>query len=279
MEYNARVRGGKISPLHLAEVRSQIDANLAAQGIEPLDSLEQSVSHPVGGKSAQAVDQELGFLPFEQEMEGLSRLDAKLSMNGGLPADPRHRDVEHDKHYADLTPRELERKTEFENPQSQHNWLKTHTKVLGNEEGDETESLASHDLGGGGGSSTKPAKGRKAAGKGSLAKQVGDRAVEKAREGSQAFSNDEDELASDVGLGGANAGASGKKKARDPDGTYRVKGAKAGAAKGKRKRSGEDMPSGGAGGAGKRAKVEGAGPGTSGSANGTNASTMGMSAE
>lgn len=241
------VRSGKIPPLDLVEVRSQIDAKLAKQDLEPLDSLEKSVSRPVAIESCKDVEQDLAFMPFEQEMEYLARLDAKLSSNGGLRVDPRNRDVEQEKHYADLTPRELERKTEFENPQSQHNWLKTHTKVLGNDgDGDDTESIASHDP------AIKPSNKRKSAGKGSLAKQVGDRAVERAREGSTAFSNDEDELALDAGFGAA--GGSGKKRTRDPDGTYRVKGAKSGV-RGKRKRSGEDVPV--SSGAGKKARTDG----------------------
>ena len=261
MEYNIFVRQGKMTPLDLVEMRSQVDARLAEQGIEPLHSLESTVSRPIAGRSDVNVERELGFMPFEQEMEYLGRLDAKLSMNGGgLPADPRHRDLEQEKHYADLTPRELERKTEFENPQSQHNWLKTHTKVLGNDgDGDDTESLASHDTG------NKPPNKRKSAGKGNLAKQVGDRAIERAREGSTAVSNDEDELASDVGPAGAPGSASGRKRTRDPDGAYRLKGSKP-AAKGKRKRSGEDSPAGGAA-SGKKAKVEGGG-GTPGAGNG-----------
>ena len=243
------VRQGKIPPLDLVEVRSQIDAKLAAQDLEPLDSLEKSVSRPTGVAGDVNVDQELGFMSFEQEMDYLARLDAKLSSNGGLRVDPRSRDVEQEKHFADLTPRELERKTEFENPQSQHNWLKTHTKVLGNDgDADDTESIASHEP------ETKQSNKRKSAAKGSLAKQVGDRAVEKAREGSTAFSNDEDELVSDAGLGVGSSSV--KKRSWDPDGTYRVKGAKSGA-RGKRKRSGEDLPGSGTG--GKKARMDGGG--------------------
>lgn len=264
MSYNLMVRQGKIPPLDLVEVRSQIDARLAAQGTQSLESIEHGVNRPVGSKSVADVEQDLSFMPFEQEMDYLARLDAKLSRNGDLPSDPRYRDIEQEKHYADLTPRELERKTEFDNPQSQHNWLKTHTKVLGADaDGEDTESLASHDLGGAGGS--KPSNKRKSAGKGSLAKQVGDRAVERARDGSAApFSNDEDELASDAG---GLLSATGKKRARDTDGTYRLKGAKSIGGKGKRKRSGEDMLGSAGAGSGKKAKMEGsAGDGGAGSA-------------
>lgn len=261
LDYNHMMRQGNVPPLDVAEVRSQIDAKLAAQGAEPLDTLEQSVSRPIGSKTDVEVDPELGFMTFEQELDYIARLDAKLSMTGGLPTDPRHRDVEQEKHYADLTPRELERKTEFENPQSQHNWLRTHTKVLGTEgDGDDTESLASHDMGSG-----KPYNKRKSGvAKGSLAKQVGDRAVERAREGSTALSHDEDEFVSDAALGSASGG---KKRARDPDGTYRLKGAKSAGGRGKRKRSGEDLlgsaggTTGGVGGGSgtKKAKMEGSG--------------------
>lgn len=265
LQYKQNVRNGQIPPLYLAEARAQIDARLAEQGPTKLGELESGAAHlpvAVDGQTARA-ENELGFMSFDEENEYLARLDARLSMSAGPTIDPRHRDVEQEKHYAELTPRELERKSEFENPQSQHNWLKTHTKVLGGEgEDGDTESIASHDLGVGGGQGKGKRKSGVGPGKGSLAKQVGDRAVERAREGSTALgSNDEDELASDVGHGGA---GTGRKRAKDPDGTYRVKGGKsaAGPGKGKRKRSGEDVPGA------KKPRMEAAasgGPGTAGS--------------
>ena len=271
LDYQHAMRQGKVTPLDVDEARAQINASLAAQGLQSLNTLEKGVSHPMGEKAEADVDRDLGFLSFEEEMEHLSRLDARLGTSG-LPSDPRHRDVEQEKHYADLTPRELERKTEFENPQSQHNWLKTHTKVLGNDEDGDTESIASHDPASAA-SGGKTANKRKSAGKGNLAKQVGDRAVERAREGSTtAFSNDEDELASDAGVGSASAAGGGRRRAKDADGTYKAKGAKGTGARGKRKRSGEDMPGGAAG--GKKARME-SGAGTPSGASGLSGGMMG----
>lgn len=242
------MRKGKIPHIDLHVIRQQIDDRLAAQGVEALRVLENTVPHPIGGELPEDSkgDDPPGFLAPEQEAEYLMRLDAKLGDSFSLVS--ANLDQE-DKHWAELTPRELERQMELLNPQSQHNWLKMHAKGnpanMGPEGMDDNESLASHEN-----SSSKMAKRRTDKSK-TLVKQVGDRAVERAtREGwspSAASAMDEDELGGDEAFGA-------RKRGRDPDGTYRLKGGKSGSAKGKRKRSGEDV---GGDVGGKKAKVEG----------------------
>jgi hypothetical protein len=232
-EYTAAITKGIIPPLDLHIVRDHIDETLAAQGVIPLEELEHNVPHPYAAGEEDLPEEDRGdeppsFLSTAQEAEYLQRLDAKLGDRLSLDKDLEHPQVPHQ---AELTPRELERHMELLNPQSQHNWLKLHSKMHASLDNDDTESLASHE----GGSSSKPA-GRKR-GK-NLAKQVGDRAMERAYDGmspSAASGFDEEELQTIEEPG------SGRKRARDPDGAYRVKGGRGGAVKGgKRKRLTED---------------------------------------
>lgn len=222
--------------------RTQLEERLAAQETEPLAALEARVPHPVITRQIAVPDEDElgpGFMSYDQEMENLSRIDARLHREPIYVASARRRDNEtalfDDKHWAELTPREFERQVELTNPQSQHNWLKVHNKVPQNLADDDNESLASHDA-------AKPSRKRGGKDK-NLAKQVGDRAVERAKEGwSPSAASDEEFAAS-----------AGKKRTRDPDGTYRIKGAKSSAVKGsKRKRSGgEELATG------KRRRVDG----------------------
>jgi hypothetical protein len=224
--------------------RAQLEERLAAQGTEPLAALEARVPHPVSAQQASVPDEDElgpGFMTYEQELEYLARLDSRLHREPIYVASsiPRKFDKElaplDDKHWAELTPREFERQVELTNPQSQHNWLKVHIKVPQNLADDDNESLASHDA-------AKPSRKRGGKDK-NLAKQVGDRAVERAKEGWSPSAASDEEFT---------AGA-GKKRTRDPDGTYRLKGAKSSAAKGsKRKRSGGDELA-----TGKRRRVDG----------------------
>ncbi|KAK5164758.1 uncharacterized protein LTR77_009421 [Saxophila tyrrhenica] len=257
VHYNAQVRTANFGNANLHRLREQIDARLAAQDVESLEALEKSVPQPVpspddsaGGVTAD--DTELGsWLGAEQEDQHLARMDAKFGPDHYTLASAADKSREQDvlakegKHWAELTPRELERQVELQNPQSQHNWLKIHHKNT-NPGDDDAESVASHDT------TAKAPKKRPGKDK-NLAKQVGDRAVVRAREGwspsAGSAAMEEDELVLDEGAAG------GKKRSRDPDGTYRLKGGKGGssAVKTKRKRSGEDL-----GGAGlKKARVEG----------------------
>jgi hypothetical protein len=232
-EYTDAVTKGIIPPIDLHIIREQIDEQLASQDVQPLEALERRTPYPLATGEDDLPEEDRGdeppsFLSTLQEAEYLQRLDVKLGDRLSLDKDFLH---PQSPHQAELTPRELERHMELLNPQSQHNWLKTHSKMHASLDNDDTESLASHD----GGSSSKPT-GRKR-GK-NLAKQVGDRAMERAYEGmspSAASGFDEDEMQTIEEPG------SGRKRARDPDGAYRVKGGRGGAVKGsKRKRPTED---------------------------------------
>lgn len=295
-EYRDAVSTGRIPPLDLHVVRAQIDQRLAAQDVASLEDLSAAIPHPAFTPPPDKPIQEAfrglappGYLTPDQEMAYLARLDAKHSHDPFAPLQPTKAAEQaklleqEEKHFAALTPREQERQIELLNPQSQHSWLKTHSKAqqpggAAGGEVDDNESLASHDhpppskpaarrrTGGGGGGATGA--------KNNLAKQVGDRAVERAtREGttrdgySPSVHGDvdpDDVMADDVLASGGGSG-SGRKRVRDPDGAYRVKGGKGGAggSKGKRKRvSGEGVEGGGSS---KKAKVGGGGGGDEGS--------------
>lgn len=232
-EYTTAITKGIIPPIDLHIVREEIEEQLATQGVRSLEELERSVPYPLATNEEDLPEEDRGddppsFLSTSQESEYLQRLDAKLGDRLSLDKDLAQ---PQSPHQAELTPRELERHMELLNPQSQHNWLKLHSKMHAALDNDDAESLASHE----GGSSSKPA-GRKR-GK-NLAKQVGDRAMERAYEGmspSAASGFDEEEMQTLEEPG------SGRKRARDSDGAYRVKGGRGGAVKGsKRKRATED---------------------------------------
>ena len=241
LDYQDAVKKAMMPGLDLEVARTQMEERLAAQETQPLAALESNVSHPVPTQDAIPEEDDMGpgYLTYEQEGEYLARMDHQLQHEPMYIAPSMQKKLAADfdeKHWAELTPRELERQVELLNPQSQHNWLKIH-KINSNTIGDndDNESLASHEA-------SKPPRKRGGKDK-NLAKQVGDRAVERAKEGwSPSAASDED----------VPANAGGKRK-RDPDATYRVKGAKSAASKGsKRKRSGGDEMA-----AGKRRRVDG----------------------
>ncbi len=265
--YTRAVRSGQMPHLDLHVIREQVEERLAAQGVETLVEMETRVPQPISNAADAAtavhfptddgdgVVEHLSWLTAEQEDAYLARLDAKLATEHyNLTPGPekiRERDAQGEKHWAELTPRGFETMLELANPQSQHNWLKTHQKVNTNIGGDDdADSVASHEVGG-----SKPSRRRTANKDKNLAKQVGDRAVERARMSPGAADGlEEDELAIDDGS------SVSKKRVKDPDSTFRVKGGKGGSSgnKAKRKRSGEDV--GGAAGSGtsiKKPKVEG----------------------
>lgn len=251
LDYTVAVQRGQIPHLDLHVIRDQIDKKLAAQDVETLEELEASIPHATALGSG-PLPEDLqgpdppGYLTSEQEDSYLLRLDAKL----GDPISQtksiqKEKEGENDqKHWAEMTAREAERQIELQNPQSQHNWLKKHATKTLHADIDDNESLASHDA--------KPTSGRGGGAKRNLAKQVGDRSVGRAREGaspSAASLAEDDELA----FVDDHPQSAGRKRAKgDVDGTYRVKGGKGGAGKGKRKRGGDETPTG----SGKKAKVE-----------------------
>ena len=245
-DYRDAVQKAMMPAIDLSVARAQFDERLAAQETEPLSSLEAKVPHPLSDHQTSLPDEdEMGpaYMTYEQEAEYLARTDARLSREPIYIAPALQKKLDRDlaqfddKHWAELTPREYERQVELMNPQSQHSWLKANTKALQNLDGDDTESLA-------GAEAAKPPRKRGGKDK-NLAKQVGDRAVERAREGvSPSAASDEEAAAS-----------ASKKRTRDPDGTYRLKGGKSGgggAKNTKRKRSGTDDLS-----MGKRRRVDG----------------------
>ncbi|KAI5367341.1 putative INO80 complex subunit 3 protein [Septoria linicola] len=237
MEYTVAVNRGQIPHLDLYVIREQIDKTLAKQGLASLESLEESVSHARPTPDSPAnfqPDFASSYLTAQEEDESLLRLDAAI---GDPVAQVKEKEQADDvKHWADLTPREIERQTELQNPQSQHNWLKTHAKQSGpTADIDDNDSI-----------DAKPARG--AGAKRNLAKQVGDRSLGRAREGASPAGSfgDDDELSGFVD-------DHPKKRGRDPGSTYRIKGGKSNGAngKGKRKRS-DETPSGSA----KKARTE-----------------------
>lgn len=286
-EYRAAVLDHSLPALDLHVVRAEMESALAAQGTTALESLERKVEpRPVFVGGAWDGDGEgeggdaLGYMTLEQEGEYLERIDRKLGdsallrvvqTRGGGGGEE---DEVTGGHFAELTPREQERRLELWNPSSQHNWLRTHTRVL-------AAATAGGLCGGGedpdGGSAISgggEVAGRKGAGLGSsrrkgtagknvlLVKQVGDRAVERAREEGGwspglGGGEEEDELSS-VGAAGDEAYHPGSRKKtageRGKGGGGRTSMGLGGSVKGKRKRSGEDSGAPAAG--GKKAKVE-----------------------
>ncbi|EME46221.1 hypothetical protein DOTSEDRAFT_70274 [Dothistroma septosporum NZE10] len=236
-EYKSAVQRGQIPHMDLHVIRAQINQKLSAQDVDTLADIGSTTSHPF--QPGPIMDQFVGSKPpgyytTEEEDARLLRLDALLGDQLSLE---RKREKEQEGaneplHWAEMTPREVERQVELQNPQSQHNWLKIHARGTG-ADADDTESLASHD--------PKPSAARGAKGKKrDLAQQVGDRAVGRARDGNSpgAASGAGDE--EDYGfIDDHPQGSAKKRKAKDEDGAYRVKGGKSGGgnAKGKRKRA------------------------------------------
>ena len=267
LNYTAAVTNGQIPALDLHVVRDQIETRLAARDVAALADLESRVPHAIVPTPADLPeelrgDEPLSFLVAEQEADYLLRLDARLGDQFSFSKTAEKEPSVDDKPWAELTPREQERQAERSNPQSQHNWLKQHFKIHEptTEALDELDGFVPHERGDrveSGKSSTAGTAGTtKKRGNKNLAKQVGDRAVERAREGWSPGGNytngfDEDEL-STMDTPGAGS-ASGRKRTKDVDGAYRAKGGRGGASKGKRKRVTEDAL---AGGEGKKARLD-----------------------
>ncbi|QIX01203.1 hypothetical protein AMS68_006720 [Peltaster fructicola] len=221
-EYINAVQAGRLPALDLHVMREHIQDRLAQQDIRPLPPSQQVDEHipenPEGHPS---------FLSAEQEDLYLARLDAAASD----PLRPTL-DAPQASHQADLTPRELERQMELLNPQSQHNWLRTHSKAQ--PVVDDDESIADQP--------TKASK-KRPSGK-NLARQVMmDRTF---REG---FSPSE---MSGMGEDDHDENAARRRGGGDKDTPYRAKGGRSGGStKSKRKRTTDE---GGAGG-GKRMRA------------------------
>ncbi|GAB7358628.1 hypothetical protein MBLNU230_g3858t1 [Neophaeotheca triangularis] len=295
-EYTAAVQQGRLPPLDLHIIRESIDQRLAAQDVPTLQHLETTIPHTIPSTDPTDLPPDLtgdllpGFLTPDQERDHLAQLDARLgdpysfttTTNTTTHPSPTH--STHIPNPTELTSREFDRQAEMLNPHSQHNWLRTHAKPHQNAHA--TIPLDPHDDVAADSetptsASKPPPKKRQKKDKSDLAKQVGDRAVEhaRAREGMSPGGGVVDE--EDGGVGGDAGGEVGfapppllgKKKGKDPDGTYRAKGGKSGGSggKGKRKR-GSEVDSGGnggkEGGSAKKARVSVAAAGEGGAAAG-----------
>lgn len=220
---------GSYSHPRFSQLKDSLEHHVAATQAQPLSELEARVPNLVYRNDAQfrRIADEFAdpaaYLTYDNEEESLKRLDIQLGEPPSLPS------VEKDPNaplsLSNLTPREMDREVELRNPQSVHNWLKKHNINIG-----ETDEKA--DLNGSAPSSKKGASRN-------LAKKIGDRALERAREreegspiGSVAGNKPEpdgpeDELSFDDF-------SDRRRKSRDADETYRPKGGRTGKPKRKR---------------------------------------------
>jgi hypothetical protein len=262
--YTGAVQQGRMPHVDLYIVRGRVEAVLAAQGTLTLDDLERNVSHPVVTSAEQLpedirADDPAGYFTTDHEEVHLLRLDAKLGDRIAIDR-VRKRDEaaigNEDKHWTDLKGREIDRLNEIQNPQSQHNWLKTHTKSAGGivVDLDDNESVTGHE------NKTARNSGHPSSSKRNLAKQLADKVVDRARGdvspnpgASPGYGyGDDDEHSFIEEL----PPSTSKKRARkDEDGAYRSKAKVSiggASSKGKRKRSGEEIA------VAKKAKLEAA---------------------
>jgi hypothetical protein len=210
----------EIPQLDFVRIRQDIEALLARKNAKSLVDMEAQIPYPRYQHSNLPLiaDANPAFLSSSHEDAYLTRLDNKLepaALSDPRPASPQP--------LSKLTQRELDREVELRNPLSVHNWLKKHGTISDIDAASE----------GGNAAVQTPATANK---RRNLAKQVGDKAIERAREkeGSPGSTVDnEDEPAGDDTPGKP-------KKSRDDDQTYRPKG---GRSKSKRKREeGETTP-------------------------------------
>lgn len=244
---------GALSSLEIQTIKDEVLLRLSLQNATPLSQLEQALKQPfISDETELPMDMlgtELpGYMTADQESTYLLKLDQQLDSQLSLSR-PSVAQEATEKSVTDLTPKELDRQIDIINPQSQHNWLKIHTKLQ--PDGDDAESLASHDV----------KQTRRRGQNKNLAKQLGDRAMGRAREGHSPGAGsgyDDDELSLGF-IDDHPVTSSGRKKTKDPDGTYRSKSGKGSTpsvAKGKRKRnSGDDVAHGTSNGSGKKAKI------------------------
>ncbi|KAK5707569.1 hypothetical protein LTR97_000106 [Elasticomyces elasticus] len=278
--YKHAVQSGSLPAMDLQIIRHELDRKLAAQETVHIDQLAaQLPSLPVKAEGAVVPSSddlptsEPAYLTPEQESTYLSSLDSRLGDNGSHNREaPTPLSTSEEKHFAEMTPRELERHVELLNPNSQHSWLAARQKLgilpgataveIGGPDND-NDSVVSHEPAAAAAVKAPRKRVRKPKADGDLAKRVGDKAVERAREegggegpgsplvtaglgtNSTGLADDEDVAAP----------GSGRKK-RDVDGGYHPKGGKKGAASGKRKRSGEDVTTAGTPGTAKKLKTE-----------------------
>jgi len=225
------VSAGKLPADEYMTLRADLESRLAqlTSGAS-IDELENEIPHPfydpekdeVPAHLADAARQ-IAFLTSEHEDEYLDRLDEKLSKSASLDKQPWPTSTAM---WAKLTPRELDREIELQNPQSVHNWLKRHNVSVVGEADAASEA----------GATSTPATNKK--GSRTLAKKVGDRAIERAKErddgspmSSATGAFEEEVMGYEVETPKSGRG---KKKAGDDDHAYRPKGGSGKKAKRKR---------------------------------------------
>jgi hypothetical protein len=199
-------------------IRQNIEALLARKDAKNLVDMEAQIPHPTirhDQLDSLAIEADAAFLSSTHEDAYLARLDSKLE-----PAALSEARAPSPQPLSKLTLRELDREVELRNPLSVHNWLKKHGNMS------DTADAASE-----GGAAQTPATSNK---RRNLAKQVGDKALERAREkeGSPGSTQDADEDMS-IAAGGDDNTPGKPKRSRDDDQAYRPKG---GRSKSKRKR-------------------------------------------
>lgn len=242
-EHQVAVKQGQFPALEFQVLKENVEAQLARQDAYPLDRLEHEIPHTTiaaehGLPEYLRSEDQPGYLTADKEAESLLRLDGSLGDVFSLQKSQE----EHAPpvlNLAELTPRELERRVELDNPQSQHNWLATHTNhktLIGAADVDDGASDASHEQ-------HKPGAARKR--NKNLAKTVGDKAVERAREegaspAPKKLEEMTEEEREEYELSMAEGGAA-RRRTGDGDTSYRPKGGRSGGKGGKRKRTGEDV--------------------------------------
>lgn len=232
------VESGQCPQHSYQQFRSQVEASLARRHVRKLANLERLIPTPVLNPDPVDAVLQPEYLTSKAQDAYLVTLDASLgdqwSLSQTLPPAPVK--------FGEMTPRELEREIELRNPHSVHSWLKKHKS----EQEQLAEDAASE------AAVATPATNRKRAT--NLAKKMGDRAVNRARQGTGA-DGDVGSPAS-MARGDTDAGdddvddsivlsASARKKGGDKDDTYRPKGGRS--SKGKRKRETDGAAEGGKG--------------------------------
>lgn len=211
MDARLVAENGKLSRDALSHIRDELEDRVSMVPALNLQAQEQAIMEmlELDDLSMVALDRvhdQCAYLTTDHEEDYLKRLDARLGL---------------DKAWSSLsipssqTGRASDRDVELHNPQSVHNWLKAHKVAIDNDDRSDA------------GTPTSAAR-KGATGARNLARKVGDRALERARDRDDASpmaatredANAEDELA----LMDAMASGSKKKKSRDPDEPYRPKG-------------------------------------------------------
>ncbi|KAF4555911.1 Hypothetical protein D9617_2g058760 [Elsinoe fawcettii] len=219
-DYHQMEHQGRVSHAQVAQTRTQLESHVAALESQPLSSLEKDIPHTIlndaDPDAANEIADPIAYFTSQHESDHHDKFD--LTWGDPLYGMPAPRDKSPPV-FHQMTAREQEREVELRNPLSVHNWLKKHNINIADT--DDTKSDA--------GTPAGVKKGGRA-----LAKKVGDRAIERARE-----RDDASPMSSAAGREpeqeeeGDDTPARGR-KSRDADETYRPKGGRSGRSKRKR---------------------------------------------